>query len=136
MSFISNPSVIRISANVATILFAVVIVLQLLIAAGIFPISMAWGGRQPVLNIGLRVASLASAVVLGFFAYVIRYRAGLVGPETISTTIRILAWFVTAFMAFNTVSNITSQSVGEKIIFTPITLILTVACFVVSISKP
>jgi hypothetical protein len=97
MPFISNSSVIRISANVATILFAVVIILQLLIAAGIFPISMAWGGRQPVLTLGLKVASLASAVVLGFFAYVIRHRAGLVGPEKISTTIKILAWFVTAF---------------------------------------
>jgi hypothetical protein len=135
MSFTSSTSIARVSANIATALFAVVIVLQLLIAAGVLPISMAWGGRQSVLTPGLRLASLASVVILGLFAYVIRRRAGLLGPEGTSTVTRILAWFVTAYQAFNTVTNLTSQSLGEKILSTPLTLILTVACLVVSISR-
>jgi len=65
-------------------MFAVVIILQLLLAAGILPVSMAWGGRQDVLTPNLRVASIVSAVILGLFAYIIRRRAGLLGPEEIS----------------------------------------------------
>ena len=135
MSIISKSSVIRVSANISTILFAGVIIFQLLLAAGVIPVSMAWGGQQEVLTPNLRVASIVSAVVLGLFAYIIRRRAGLIGPEKISIIIKVLAWIVTAYMAFNTFTNLTSQSSAEMMIFTPITSVLTIVCFIVSISK-
>ena len=135
MSIISNTSVIRGSANIATILFVVVIILQLLLAAGILPVSMAWGGRQEVLTSNMRVASIVSAVILGLFAYIIRRRSGLMGPEEISVLIKVLAWIVTVYMAFNTFTNLTSLSSAEKMIFSPITSVLTIVCFIVSISS-
>jgi len=135
LSIISNTSVIRFSANIATILFAVVIIIQLLLAAGVIPVSMAWGGRQEVLTPNLRVTSIVSAVVLCLFAYIIRRRAGLMGPVEISTIIKVLAWIVTAYMAFNTFTNLISQSSAEMMIFAPITAVLTVVCFIVSISR-
>ena len=135
MSIISNTSVIRFSANIATISFAVVIIIQLLLAAGVIPVSMAWGGRQEVLTPNLRVTSIVSAVVLCLFAYIIRRRAGLMGPVEISTIIKVLAWIVTAYMAFNTFTNLISQSSAEMMIFAPITAVLTVVCFIVSISR-
>jgi len=135
MSIISNTTAIRVSANIATILFGAVIILQLLLAAGILPVSMAWGGRQEVLTPNLRVASIVSAVVLGLFAFIIRRRAGLMGPEDISTIIKVFAWIVTAYMAFNTFTNLTSQSSAEMMVFAPITAVLTIVCFIVSISR-
>jgi hypothetical protein len=135
MSALSSASVVHIAADVATVLFGVAIMLQLLLAAGILPISMAWGGQRTVLTTGLRLASLVAALILGFFAYVVRRRAGLVGGEVIPTSIRILSWFITAFLALNTVGNLASRSIGEKLLFGPITLVLAVVCFVVSSSK-
>jgi len=135
MSTIQSASIVRTSANIATILFGIVILIQLLLATGVLPIMMAWGGRQEVLTPGLRIASVVSAIILGLFAYIIRHRAGLTGAEGISAWIKVLAWIVTAFMAFNTFTNLTSQSTTEKIVFVPITSILTIACFVVSISR-
>jgi len=41
MTVLSNTKIVRMVANIATILFAVVIVLQILLAAGILPVSMA-----------------------------------------------------------------------------------------------
>ena len=96
---------------------------------------MAWGGTQTELTPAFRVASLATVVILAFFTYVIRRRAGLVGDKTPGRGIKILSWLITAFMVLNTLGNLTSQSMGEKLLFTPITLILVVCCFVVSISK-
>jgi hypothetical protein len=136
MSALLSPSAGSIAANAATILFGLVAVLQLLLAAGILPVTMAWGGRQTTLTVPLRIASLASAVVLGLLAYVIRRRVGLVGGLPIPTTIRILSWVATAFMALNTVTNLASRSKAEKIVFAPITLMLTLACLLVSISRP
>jgi hypothetical protein len=123
------------AATLATILFAVAIVLQLLIAVGVVPITAAWGGRQAVLTPTLRLASVAAAVVLALFAYVIRARAGLMGQTAVSTFIRISAWIITVFLALNTLGNFASISSFEKFVLGPITLVLTVCCLIVAASK-
>lgn len=135
MSILSNTKFVRMTANIATILFAIVIVLQVLLAAGILPVSMAWGGRQSQLTTSLRIASLVAAVLLGAFIYVIRYRAGLIVGMQIPTVIKVISWIITAFMAFNTLGNIASSSNAEKLIFGPVTFFLTVACLIVSASR-
>ena len=135
MISLSNTKLIHLTANTATFLVVVVIVLQILLAAGIFPISMAWGGRQSQLTVSLRIASIIAAVLLGVFIYVIRYRAGLVGNVPIPVIIKVVSWIITAFMAFNTLGNITSLSANEKLIFGPVTFILFVACLLISASK-
>ena len=135
MSILTNRSTVRFMGNLATVLFAVVIVLQLLLAAGILPVTMAWGGQQSVLTTGLRFASLAAVVILASCAYVIRRRAGLLGDQPPSMWIKILAWLITAYMALNTLGNLASPSLAEKLVFGPITLLLVVSCAVVSLSK-
>lgn len=136
MSLLSNPELIQAAANLATFLFVVVIVLQILLAAGILPISMAWGGRQSQLTTSVRIASIVAAVLLGAFMYVIRYRAGLVGNGPIPGWIMVVSWIITAFMVLNTLGNIASKSTHEKIIFGPVTFLLAVACLLVSASVP
>jgi hypothetical protein len=139
MSETSNQAAYRsttaLAANIATILFGIVIVLQLLMAIGILPVTMFWGGRQTELTLGLRLTGVAAAIILALFAYVIRRRAGLISSPPPSTLIKILSWVITAFMVFNTLGNLTSQSMTEKIIFTPLTILLAICCFIVSISK-
>jgi hypothetical protein len=135
MSSSTNRSTVSIAANLATALFVLTMFLQLLLALGILPITMAWGGRQTVLTIALRLASLAAIAILGFFAYVIRRRAGLIAGAPVTTLFKVLSWVVTAYMLFNVLGNITSPSLGEKLLFTPISILLVVACFIVSISK-
>lgn len=132
MNFLSDTQFITATANVATLLFAVVIVLQILLAAGILPVSMAWGGRQSKLTASLRISSIIAAILLGVFLFVIRYRAGLVGSGPIPTVIVVTSWVITAFMAFNTLGNLASKSVKEKVVFGPITALLTLACLLIS----
>lgn len=88
MSKMTSSSVPTIAANVATVLFIVVMLLQLLLAAGILPISMAWGGRQSELTLGLRIGSLVAFVILGIFLLVIRARAGLIASFPPTTLVR------------------------------------------------
>jgi hypothetical protein len=125
----------RIAGNIATALFALTIILQLLLAAGILPITMAWGGREPVLTTNLRIASLAAAVLLLCFIYVIRRRAGLVNNAPITPIIKVMSWLITVFSALNFLGILASLSIGEKILFGPISFFLLVACILVSLSK-
>lgn len=131
----ANRSAATIAANIATLLFAIVIILQLLLVLGILPVTMFWGGTQTELTLGLRLASVAAAIILALFAYVIRRRAGLIGSPPPSTLVKILSWVITAFMVLNTLGNLASQSTAEKIVFAPLTILLAITCFIVSISK-
>lgn len=134
MALFSNISVVPLAANIATLLFAVMIIVQILIGIGVLPITIVWGGRKTELTPALRMASFAAVAVLALFIYTIRYRAGLWGSTPIPNIIRFGAWGVTAYMALNTVGNVLSTSKTEKFLFGAITLVLTVACLIVSLS--
>ncbi len=136
MDLLTNTQLIVTTANMATLLFAVVIVLQLLLAAGILPVSMAWGGRQSKLISSLRASSIIAAILLGGFIYIIRTRAGLIGSAPIPVMIQVTSWIITAFMAFNMLGNLASKSLTEKLVFGPVTFLLTLACLVISASSP
>ena len=135
MSILSNRSVIHTATKVATVLYGLTAFLQLLLAGGILPVTMAWGGRQPVLTPGLRISSLVAIVILVFFAYVIRRRAKLIDGVSVPTFIKILAWVITAYSALNFLSVVTSLSMGEKLLFGPISFLLLISCFLISGSK-
>jgi hypothetical protein len=130
-----SPSTARAAGNVATIVFLVVIVLQILLALGVIPITMAWGGSQTVLTPSLRLSGVLAAVILAGFAYVIRRRAGLLAHARPSNLIKILAWVITVYMALNTLGNIASSSRGETLLFGPLSFVLTLSCLLVAASK-
>jgi len=135
VSILSNRLVIHTAEKVATVLYGVIAFLQLLLAGGILPVTMAWGGRQPVLTPGLRISSLVAVAILVFFAYVIRRRAKLIDRVPVPTFIKILAWVITAYSALNFLGVITSLSMGEKLLFGPISFFLLISCFLISSSK-
>jgi hypothetical protein len=135
MTYLSNAALVKGAGNTATVLFAIFIGIQLLLATGILPVSIAWGGRQTELTPALRVASIVAVFILGAFIYIIRYRAGLIGTIPAPTAIRVMAWVVTAFMSLNTVGNFASVNSIEKLLFGPITIVITIACLIVSASR-
>ncbi len=115
--------------------FVLVIILQLLLALSILPVTMAWGGSQTVLTPSLRLAHILAALLLAIFAYVIRIRAGLLAHTRPSCLIKIIAWVVTAFLFLNILGNIASTSTAEKLFFGSLSLVLAIACMLVSVSK-
>jgi hypothetical protein len=130
-----TPTATRTAADIATAGFTITMLLQLLLAAGILPSTMAWGGTQPVLTTALRITSLVAVVVLGVFAYIIRRRAGLAGRGLVPVWVKVLAWVITLYLAVNTLGNFASPSAVERAVFGPISLILTAACLLVSLSR-
>lgn len=123
------------AGNIATLLFLFFIGVQLLVAANILPVTIVQGGGQTELTLGLRLTSLGAAALLLFFAYVIRYRAGLLGRMPQPVLIKMLAWTVTGFMALNTLGNFLSVNPIEQMLFGPLAIVMFLACSVVSASK-
>ena len=119
----------------AMVLFGIVMILQLMLAAGILPISMAWGGQHTELTLTLRLSSLIAIILLCYFAYMIARRSGIMGTTPPSKLINILSWFVTAYLVFNTVMNFSSSSQAEKWVFGPLTLALVVITLIINLME-
>ena len=117
-------------AIVATIVLGLVIVLQVLLAAGLPLGQAAWRGQYRVLPRALRWASLATVGVLGLAAWVVLARAGLVAPGAEAVAVQVATWVFAGFFCLNTLGNIASQSRVERYAMTPVTVLL-VICFIV-----
>ena len=135
MTLLSKNETATMAGNIATLLFGFFIGVQLLVAAGILPVTILWGGGQTELTLGLRFASLGAVALLALFIYVIRYRAGFFGRMPQPTFIKVLAWAVTAYMALNTLGNFLSVNPIEQMLFGPLTILMFLSCLVVSASR-
>jgi hypothetical protein len=121
-------------AIAAAIVLGLLVVFQLLRAAGLPLGRAAWRGKYRVLPTGLRWASLAAAVVLGFAAWVVLARAGLVAPGPEPIAIRAGTWVFAGFFCLNAVGNVTSQSRVERYVMTPVVLFLAISFTMVALS--
>ncbi len=122
-------------AILATIVIGLVMILQLLLAAG-FPLGQAaWGGLVQVLPPDLRWASLATVGVLGLAVWVVLARAGLAAPGAEPMAIRVVTWVFVGFLSLNTLGNVVSSSPAERYVMAPVALLL-VICFIVVALSP
>jgi hypothetical protein len=122
--------------TIAAVLFCIVIgalaVFQACLAAGLPWGRFAWGGKNDVLPRRERISSVIAIVVYVLFAGVVLARAGLIGlPDGI--VVRILAWVVAAYLLLSAVPNLLSKSRSEKLVMTPVSLVLGVLALVVAI---
>ena len=131
----SKLSLISTLGYISVGLFSIVMILQLLLAAGILPVSMAWGGRSTVLTPVMRLSSLIAIIILCYFTYMIARRSGILGTTPPSKLIKIVSWLVTVYLVFNTMMNFLSSSTAERWIFGPITFALVVLTLIININK-
>ncbi|NEK84499.1 hypothetical protein GCU60_01795 [Blastococcus saxobsidens] len=117
---------------VACLLLAGLAVLQLLLVAGRPLGRFAWGGQHDVLPRGLRVGSAVSVVLYAAFAVVILQAAGalVVLPEAVAD---VGIWVLTGYFALGVLMNGISRSRPERMLMTPVALLLAGCCLVVAL---
>ena len=118
------------AAWIAVILFAAMSVVQLLVAGGLLPIDILWGGSQNTLTLQLRLVGVLAAALLLGMAYIV-YARRYCHPQ--QRTVCILSWCVAGYMGLNAAGNFASSSDVERFVFGPGTVILAVCCTIVSL---
>jgi hypothetical protein len=121
-------------AIAAAFVVGLLVVFQLLLAAGLPLGRAAWRGKYSVLPSGLRWASLAAAGVLALAAWVVLARAGVVAPGPEPIAILAGTWVFAGFFFLNAVGNVTSQSRVERYVMTLVVLFLGASYIVVALS--
>jgi hypothetical protein len=119
----------RAASVVAAAVMATLALFEIGLAAGAPWGSAAWGGGQPVLSPGMRLASAGAAVVWSTGLLVVLRRGGYrVWSPLPDSWIGAAVWIFAAYTALMVLVNAASPSGAERAVMTPASVVLAVAC--------
>jgi hypothetical protein len=120
-------TLVELAAVAAAVLIATVITFQAALAAGLPLGEATMGGRAPtvggVLGPRYRAIAAGSAVILALAAWIVLGRAGMVPVFIGGQALAWAVWIVAAFMALNTLSNLSGRHPLERWGMASITLL-------------
>lgn len=119
-------------AVLGCVFLAALAVFQVLLIAGQPLGRFAWGGQHDVLPAGLRVGSAVSIALYAGFAVLMLCAAGAldVVPAGVAD---VAIWVLTAYFTLGIVLNAISRSRPERLVMTPVVIVLTVVCLVLAL---
>ncbi len=122
------------ASSLLIVLFSVTIVFHLLILVKVIPYAIAWGGRLKNDN-EMFVFETVSIVLNSLFLFVgiNKHKHMKLGKSNKFVTI--MLWIMFALFALNSIGNLFSINSFEKIVFTPVTIVLSIACFILARNK-
>lgn len=124
----------RWAANLLLLIFALVTAFHLLILLGMVPYDVVWGGRLS--NTDQMVVFESISLLLNVIMFVVvGLHTGLFKIRLDQRITVVALWLMTILFLINTVGNLLSSNQWEKIIFTPLTLIICVLCFRLALGK-
>jgi len=125
--------ILIITAIISCVLFALMSIFQLLLALGLPLGKAAYGGKYEKLPTNLRIASLIAVGIFVFAIIVVLERAGIITIFNNVLLTAIVVWILAGYFTLNVLMNAVSRSKWEKRIMTPLSLIITVCCFIIAI---
>lgn len=116
------------------IIFGLTIIFHALVLAGIIPFDIVWGGKIQSETEMFKLEIVSVALNL-FFLFVVLAKSNIIVLPVSQLFFRGMFWLMTALFLLNTLGNLLSENHLEKLIFTPLTLVLAVFSFIVASSK-
>jgi len=117
--------VIIAAAVLVSVLLAALAVFQVALVAGAPLGRFAWGGQNRVLPTGLRAGSAISVVIYAVIGWLV-WRA-VDQPEDA------WLWVITAYFALGIALNAASRSLPERLVMTPVVVVLALSCLVIAL---
>ncbi len=125
----------RVPANILLACLGALAVFHVLVLLGVVPDEMVWGGRATGPDANLFVLESVALVVTFLFAGIVAAKAEYFGPAMTGKLVTVAMWFVFGYFTFGILANLMSSSSLERLIFTPVNLILAILSLRLSMSK-
>ncbi len=116
------------------ILLSLFLVFHLCILLKVIPYSIVWGGRLKTDTEMYRFETVSILINLVFLLIALAQSPFLI-IDLPNTVLTILLWVLAALFLFNTFGNALSKNKLEQIIFTPITVLLTIFSVISAVSN-
>jgi hypothetical protein len=125
---------VQLAALAACVVLAGLAVFQAALIGGAPLGRLAWGGQHVVLPARLRIGSAVSIVLYVIFGYAALGRAGTVPPLGDESAASVVIWVLTGYFALGIIMNAISRSKPERLVMTPVALVLAVLYLVLALS--
>ncbi|OAS89499.1 MULTISPECIES: hypothetical protein [Metabacillus] len=119
---------IRLASIIIITINTIALFMHLLILLKVVPYDFVWGGRLKN-EVDLIIFESISIVVQLLFMTIVAVKAGYVFNGKFKKTVNVGTWVMFGLMALNTMGNLASASVLEKMVMTPITCLLALLLF-------
>lgn len=121
------------AAVVVWVLLASLTVFQIALILGAPLGRFAWGGAFTVLPTRLRVGSAVSVLLYLVFAWVVAGSVTLRSDSANDGVTDLGIWILTAYFAVGTAMNAVTRSRPERLVMTPVALLLAVSCLAIAL---
>lgn len=105
--------------------------MQILLIGGLPLGNYGWGGQHRVLPPRLRVAAAVAILLYAGFAILVLSRTGIL-PGRGTSLVMVTTWVLFAYCAVSILPNAISRSRQERIVQTPVSVLLTVGVFIIA----
>jgi hypothetical protein len=124
----------RIAANGILLVLSLMVLFHVLVMFQVIPYGMVWGGRLKDSSQMLLFEAISIAVNLLMLGAVV-ISAGIIKVKINRVIIQAALWTMFAVFLLNTIGNLLSNNETEKLVFTPLTLLLSLFSLRLAISK-
>ncbi|MBM9577678.1 hypothetical protein JWG45_11320 [Leptospira sp. 201903070] len=125
---IQNPELKKNIGRVLIVIFSVILVFHFFVLIRIIPYTIVWGGRLQNTQqmYGFEIVSI---LLNSFFLFVILMERGYIRRYLSVALLKVILWIMIFLFSLNTFGNLNSLNQLESILFTPITFLLALFCF-------
>lgn len=115
----------RVASTGLLLIFSLVILFHVLVLAGVIPFTIVWGGRiqNQEQMISFEFISILINIIM---VAVVAIYAGYLNLKINPKIIKVALWMMVVIFLLNTIGNLFSNNEIEKMIFTPLTLLLAI----------
>ena len=116
------------------VLITCVIIFHLMVIANVIPDDIVWGGGARDRNTTMALELVSIIINIGILTVTLN-DAGMLDLGISRNTIRVIFWVLFGLFMLNTIGNLFSENKWETLIFTPVTLFLSVCCLRLALEK-
>lgn len=122
-----------ISSAILVVLLFILLIFHFLVVTGVIPFEIIWGGKLENYAQMLVYESVSIGINL-VIILVVCVNAGFIKFTVNRILVRVSLWVIFFLFLLNTLGNFTSQNQFERIVFGPLTLVLSFLCLKLSVS--
>lgn len=108
---------------------------HVLILLKILPSEIVWGGQIREFSTNMVTLEIIALFVTLIFTLIIAAKRGYIKVAKFEKLINIGMWIIFAYFILNTIGNLTSAVSIEKLIFTPITILMSFFAYILATDK-
>ncbi len=114
----------KLAGNILLLALGALAVFHVLVLLGIVPPDIVWGGQAAATPENLFALEIVALIVTILFVVLIAMKLNYFGGGKFRRAVNIGIWILFAYLVLNTLGNLASGVTLEKLLFTPITIIL------------